>query len=178
MLNAYMSSVFHYITGDLLKEILDANTLTPTRTEPQNENEIPSITFSKDPDWEKTRCRVAQLPDGNYVLLTRDLLEKHCHGLFRIVVPAEIAPLDWKGIKEELGMSKSAIQAVYDLHVQMGARTSDWSATTKPVPVEQWTSVEHFRDGKWQSMPTEESFLLIERPVERISGDEPLIVLA
>jgi hypothetical protein len=153
----YSNVVFHYTTGNVFKKILKQGAILPDRSEPDNEKETPTVTFSTHPVWEKTRFRVGRMPDGQLVMLSQALLKKFDGGLVRIVVPAEIAPLTWHDMKDECGMSSSAIKGIYDFAISVGARTSHWFATTKPVPEDIWITVEKMDENDaWVEMPEDE----------------------
>jgi len=149
--------VYHYTTGNVFKRILFQGAIEPDSTEPQNPKEIPTVTFSSNPEWERTRFRVGRLPDGQLVMMNQALLKEFDGGLIRIVVPGSIAPMDWKEMKEKCGMSREAIKGIYDFAISVGARTSHWFATTERVPEEQWINVEKMTDdGTWVELPADE----------------------
>ena len=56
-----MDLIYHYTTLDIFKRILKQGAILPDRNEPQNETEIPTVTFSADQEWEQTRFRVGRL---------------------------------------------------------------------------------------------------------------------
>src|ERR1041385_8974796 len=120
----YMDNVlYHYTTGNVFKKILKQGAILPDRSEPENEKEIPTVTFSSNPIWEKTRFRVGRMPDGQLVMLSQKLLQKFDGGLVRIVVSADLAPLTWHDMRDQCGMSGGAIQGIYDFAISVGART-------------------------------------------------------
>ena len=149
--------LYHYTTGSVFKKILKQGAILPDRNEPDNEKEIPTVTFSSHPVWEKTRFRVGRTPDGQLVMLSQNLLKKFDGGLVRITVPAEIAPLTWHETKEQCGMSPAAIKGIYDFAISVGARTSHWFATTQAVPEDVWINVEKMDENdNWIDLPDEE----------------------
>jgi hypothetical protein len=159
--------VYHYTTGNIFKRILFQGAIEPDRTEPQNLNETPTVTFSSHPEWEPTRFRVGKLPTGQLVMMNKKLLNEFDAGLIRIVVPGSICPLDWHDMREKTGMSQAAKKGIYDFAIQVGARTSHWFATTERVPEDQWITVEKMTaEGVWVELPTDE----IPEP----SNEEPL----
>jgi hypothetical protein len=114
--------LYHYTTGNVFKRILFQGAIEPDRTEPENEKEIPTVTFSSHPEWERTRFRVGRLPDGRLIMMNQSLLKQFDGGLIRIVVPGSIAPIDWKEMKANYGMSREAIKGIYDFSVSAHAR--------------------------------------------------------
>ena len=149
--------LYHYTTGNVFKRILFQGAIEPDRTEPENEREIPTVTFSAHPEWERTRFRVGRLPDGRLIMMNQALLKQFDGGLIRIVVPGSIAPIDWKEMKDNYGMSREAIKGIYDFAIQVGARTSHWFATTERVTEDQWINVEKMdAEGKWVELPADE----------------------
>jgi hypothetical protein len=147
-----MSFLYHYTTGDALVSILQESVLTPTTIEPGNLNEVPTVIFSANPVWEKSRFRSGITKDGHIVIMDRDMMIEHCQGIFRIVVPADAAPLDWYGIKEHAKLSQKTIDSLYELHVRVGAKTSEWFASTSPVTQETWIDVQTWKDDQWVSL--------------------------
>ena len=149
--------LFHYTTGTVFKKILKQGAILPDKNEPDNEKEIPTVTFSSHPIWEKTRFRVGRLPDGQLVMLSQKLLQKYDGGLIRISVPASVAPMDWHTLRDTCGMSRAAIQGIYDFAISVGARTSEWFGTTEPVSEDVWINVEKMDDnGVWIDLPENE----------------------
>lgn len=149
--------LYHYTTGSVLKKILKQGAILADRTEPDNEKEIPSVTFSTNPFWEKTRFRVGKLPDGQLVMMSQKLLQKFDGGLIRIVVPAEIAPMTWHDMKEKCNLSSGAIKGIYNFALHVGARTSEWFATTNAVPEDVWITVEKMDENDvWIELPADE----------------------
>jgi hypothetical protein len=148
--------LWHYTTGDVFKRILDQGAIEPDKTEPHNPKEIPTVTFSSDQDWERTRYRVGRLPEGQLVLMGKDSLVKNCGGLYRIGVTQETAPMDWHTMKDKTGLSGHAIQAIYDFAIQVGARTRNWYSTFQRVPEDQWVTVEKLQDGQWLELTEED----------------------
>ena len=149
--------LFHYTTGNVFRRILKQKAILPDRTEPDNEKETPTVTFSSNPVWEKTRFRVGRMPDGQLVMLSQNLLKKFDGGLVRIVVPAEIAPLTWHEMRDQCGMSSVAIKGIYDFALSVGARTSHWFGTTQAVPEDIWINVEKMDENDiWIDMPEDE----------------------
>ena len=149
--------LYHYTTGNVFKKILSQGAILPDRSEPDNEKETPTVTFSTHPVWEKTRFRVGRMPDGQLVMLSQALLKKFDGGLVRIVVPADTAKLTWHEMKESCGLSSAAIKGIYDFAISVGARTSHWYATTEPVPEDVWITVEKMDDNdNWIEFPEDE----------------------
>ena len=149
--------IYHYTTGNVFKRILHQGAIEPDRSEPQNEKEVPTVTFSSHPEWERTRFRVGRTPEGQLLIMNQMLLKQFDGGLIRIVVPGKIAPLDWKAMKDTCGMSRYAIDGIYDFALSVGARTSHWFGTTERVPEELWIAVEKMNDeGQWVELPEDE----------------------
>lgn len=149
--------VYHYTTGNIFRRILHQGAIEPDKTEPQNEKEIATVTFSTHPEWERTRFRVGRLPDGQLILMNQKLLKEFDGGLFRIVVPASVAPLDWKAMKDKSKMSYDAIQGIYNFAISVGARTAHWYSTFERVPEEQWITVEKMNEeGVWVELLDDE----------------------
>src|ERR1035441_4096701 len=107
-----MNLVYHYTCGDAMASILRDAALIPTKVEPGNLKEIPTVIFSSNPIWEKTRYKTGLLPDGTETILGKDQMNLYCAGLYRIAVDASLAPLDWREIKEQCGLSKETIAAL------------------------------------------------------------------
>lgn len=163
--------LYHYTTGNVFRRILGQGAIEPDRTEPQNEKEVPTVTFSSNPVWENTRYRVGKLPDGQLVMMNKDLLRQFDGGLYRIVVSKDIAPLDWHAMKDQCGMSRQAIKGVYDFAIEVGARTSQWFATLQSVPEESWLMVQKLNDAnEWVDLTDEE----IPKPS---ADDSPMVDL-
>jgi len=148
--------LYHYTTGDVFRRILKNRTLVPDRSEEENVNEVPTVTFSADPIWENTRYRVGKLPDGQLVMMGKELLNRFCGGLIRITIPASLAPLDWKAMKDQLKMSQPTIQGIYNFALEVGARTRNWYSTTLPVPEIEWIAVEKWTPEGWIDLPEED----------------------
>jgi hypothetical protein len=149
--------IFHYTTGNVFKKILKQGAILPDKNEPDNQKEVASVTFSSHPEWEKTRFRVGRMPDGQLIMLSKNLLQKFDGGLIRIVVPAETAPLTWHEMKDVCNISGAAVKGIYDFALSVGARTSHWFATLDPVPEEVWINVEKLdEEGKWIDLPEDE----------------------
>jgi hypothetical protein len=149
--------LYHYTTGNIFRRILKQKAILPDLNEPDNEKETPTVMFSTDPIWEKSRFRVGRMPDGQLIMLSQKLLKKFDGGLIRIVVPAEIAPLTWHDIKEKCGMSSIAIKSIYDFALSVGARTSHWFGTTKEVSEDVWITVEKMDENdNWIEMSEDE----------------------
>ena len=149
--------LYHYTTSNVFKRILHQGAIEPDRTEPKNEKEIPTVTFSSHPIWERTRFRVGKMKNGELVMMDGGLLQRYDGGLIRIVVPGNIAPLDWHAMKDTCNISKEALKGIYDFALQVGARTSQWFATTERVPEEQWINVEKLStEGEWVELPEDE----------------------
>jgi hypothetical protein len=141
--------VFHYTTFDVFKRILKQTAILPDRSEPQNESERPTVTFSTHPHWEPTRYRIGRLPNGQVIMMNKALLKQFCGGLVRIVVPKSIAYLDWHAMKDEVGMSKAAMKGIYDFAISVGARTRHWWGTFESVPEDKWISVQKLEGEEW-----------------------------
>jgi hypothetical protein len=106
------------------------------------------------------------MPDGQLVLMNQKLLKEFDNGLIRIVVPKSVAPLDWKATKDQCGMSREAIQGIYNFAIEVGARTNEWFVTTEPVPEDVWITVEKMNDqDEWVELPDDE----IPEPVEELA---------
>lgn len=149
--------LYHYTTGSVFQRILHKGAIEPDKTEPDNAKEIPTVTFSSDPDWERTRFRVGRLPDGQLVMMNKTLLKQFDGGLYRIVVPKEIAPMDWFEMKEKVGLSKEAIKGIYDFAVSVGARMRHWYATFDRVPEDVWLNVQKLNDNdEWVDLAEED----------------------
>jgi hypothetical protein len=149
--------IYHYTTGNVFSRILKQGAINPDRSEPNNHKEVPTVTFSTDPVWERTRFRVGRLPDGQLIMMSKDLLKKFDGGLFRIIVPKSIAPLDWFDMKEQCGMSKEALKGIYDFAIEVGARPSHWFSTTEAVPEDTWITVEKLdEDDNWKELQDDE----------------------
>ena len=149
--------LFHYTTGSVFRKILHQGAILPDRTEPDNEAEIPTVNFSTNPVWERTRFRVGRMPDGQLVMLNKKLLNKFDGGLIRIVVPAHIAPMNWHTMRDNCGMAQPAIKGIYDFAISVGARTSEWFFTTESVPEDSWITVEKMlEDETWVELPEDE----------------------
>jgi hypothetical protein len=158
--------LYHYTTGNIFRLILKQKAIIPNKTEPDNPTEIPTVTFSTNPVWERTRYRVGKMPDGQLVLMNQKLLKEFDNGLIRIVVPKSVAPLDWKATKDQCGMSREAIQGIYNFAIEVGARTNEWFVTTEPVPEDVWITVEKMNDqDEWVELPDDE----IPEPVEELA---------
>jgi hypothetical protein len=142
--------LYHYTTGTIFQKILEQRAILPDKTEPENEHETPTVTFSSNPVWENSRYRVGRTGDGKLIMMGKNLLKQFDGGLIRIVVPKTVAPLDWHTMKETCGMSKQAIKGIYDFAIEVGSQTSQWFATTESVPEEVWISVEKLNDqNEW-----------------------------
>jgi hypothetical protein len=149
--------LYHYTTGTVFKKILKQGAILPDKNEPDNEKETATVTFSSNPIWENTRFRVGRLPDGQLVMLGKNLLNKFDGGLLRIVVPASMAPMDWHTMRDSCGMSRDAIKGIYDFAVSVGARTSHWFGTTEIVPEDTWITVEKLDENDtWVELPEDE----------------------
>ena len=149
--------LYFYTTGNVFKKILKQGAILPDRNEPDNEKETPTVMFSTNPIWEKSRFRVGRMPDGQLIMMSQTLLKKFDGGLIRIIVPADIAPLTWFDIKDQCGMSSTAIKGIYDFAISVGARSSEWFATTKEVPEALWINVEKIDENDcWIEMPENE----------------------
>jgi hypothetical protein len=149
--------LYHYTTGNIFRKILHQGAIEPDRTEINNEQETPTVTFSSHPEWERTRFRVGKLPDGQLIMMSQQLLNLYDGGLYRIVVPSSIAPLDWYDMKDTCGISKEALKGIYDFALSVGARTSHWYATTERVPEEVWINVEKMNaEGAWVELSEDE----------------------
>lgn len=149
--------LYHYTSGNVLKKILKQGAILPDKNEPDNEKEIATVTFSSNPVWENTRFRVGKMPDGQLVMLNKKLLQKFDGGLIRIVIPAELAPLDWVALKEKCNLSSAAIKGIYDFALSVGARTRHWFATTENVPESVWLTVEKLDENdNWVELPEDE----------------------
>lgn len=149
--------LYHYTTGNILKRILYQGAIEPDRTEPNNESEIPTVTFSSHPQWEPTRFRVGKLKDGQLIVMGPALLMEHDGGLIRIVVPKSLIPLTWHDMKDSCGISKEATKGIYDFAIKVGARTSHWFATTERVTEDVWINVEKMTpEGVWIELPEDE----------------------
>lgn len=149
--------LYHYTTGTVFKKILKQGAILPDKNEPDNEKETATVTFSSNPIWENTRFRVGRLPDGQLVMLGKNLLNKFDGGLLRIVVPASMAPMDWHTMRDSCGMSRDAIKGIYDFAVSVGARTSHWFGTTETVPEDAWITVEKLDENDtWIELPEDE----------------------
>ena len=172
--------LFHYTTGNVFKRILKQESIIPDRSEPNNDGEIATVTFSSNPIWENSRYRVGKLPTGKLVLMSKELLRKFDGGLYRIVVPKTVAPLDWVDMKDKCGMSRDCIRAIYDFGIEVGARTSQWFGTLESVPENVWITVEKLNDkDEWVELteddipePSDEDAPLVEIPEDAIIGDE------
>jgi hypothetical protein len=153
LLNASMNEapnlIYHYTTFDTFRQILEQKAILPDKTEPDNPTEIPTVTFSADQDWERTRYRIGKLANGQLMVMDKELLNHNCGGLIRIGVNPEIAPMDWHEMKDKTGLSRQATKGIYDFAIFVGARTRDWYATFEPVPEEQWITVQ-----KWTAEET------------------------
>jgi hypothetical protein len=147
-----MNLVYHYTCGDAMIGILQDAALHPTKIEPGNLEEIPTVVFSSNPVWEKSRYKTGVLPDGTYTIMGMDRMNEYCAGLYRIAVEASEAPMTWIDIKEQCNLTSETIAALYDLHVSVGARTSEWFATTEIVPQSSWAGIDKYEDGKWISL--------------------------
>jgi hypothetical protein len=160
--------LYHYTTGNIFRKILHQGAIEPDRTEPKNENEVPTVTFSSNPVWERTRFRVGKLPDGQLIMMSQQLLKEFDGGVFRILVPGELAPLTWHDMKDTCGISKEAMKGIYDFALQVGAKTSQWFATTERVPEDVWINVEKLNDtGEWVELAEDE----IPEPSAEESGN-------
>ena len=149
--------LYHYTTGTVFKKILKQGAILPDKNEPDNEKETATVTFSSNPVWEATRFRVGRLPDGQLVMLGKNLLNKFDGGLLRIVVPASIAPMDWHTMRDTCGMSRDAIKGIYDFAISVGARTSQWFGTTEAVPEDSWITIEKLGENDtWVELPEDE----------------------
>lgn len=175
--------LYHYTTGNVFKRILHQGAIEPDRTEPNNETETPTVTFSSNPEWERTRFRVGRTPDGQLIMMNQALLKQFDGGLIRIIVPGIVAPLDWHTMKDTCGMSREAIKGIYDFAISVGARTSQWFATTERVTESVWTNVEKMNDeGQWVELPENEipeasegdglPFVSLTHPVQIQIGEE------
>jgi hypothetical protein len=150
-------TLYHYTTGSVFRRILHQRAIEPDRTEPNNEKEIPTVTFSSHPVWERTRFRVGKTSEGQLIVMNQELLKQFDGGLIRIVVPGSIAPLDWHAMRETCGISRDALKGIYDFAISVGARTSHWFGTTERVPEELWLNVEKMNDdGQWVDLPEDE----------------------
>jgi len=148
--------LYHYTTFDTFKRMLKQGEIKPDRSEPENQNEIPTVTFSSHPEWEPTRYRVGKLPNGQMIMMNRLLLEKFCGGIVRIVVKSETAPMSWYEMKDEVGLSQSVKKGLYDFALHVGARTSHWFGTFKSVPESDWVNVQIFKGDQWTDLAPEE----------------------
>lgn len=151
-----MDLIYHYTSFDIFKRLLKQQAILPDRSEPQNEKEIPTVTFSKNQEWEATRYRVGRFPNGQIIMMNRPLLERFCGGLVRIGVKPELAPMDWHDMKDRVGLSKGAINGIYDFAIRVGARTSHWYGTFDQIPEAQWIVVQLFKEGQWQDIQDDE----------------------
>lgn len=166
--------LYHYTTGTVFSRILKQGAILPDRCEPDNEKETGTVTFSANPVWERSRFRVGRLPDGQLIMMSKDLLKKFDGGLFRIVVPKSVAPLDWHAMKDQCGMSKYATKGIYDFAIEVGARTRDWYATTEVVGEDKWITVERLDENEnWVELATDE--IPTEAQTEEI--DSPVVHL-
>jgi len=149
--------LYHYTTGTVLPKLLFQEAILPDRCEPANEKEIPTVTFSADPIWEKSRFRVGKMKDGKVILMSMMLLKKYDGGLIRIVVPKSIAPMDWADMKDKCNISREALKGIYEFALDVGARTRDWYGTTEVVPLADWISIQKMNDiGQWLDIPEDE----------------------
>ncbi len=141
-----MSKCFHERTTSLA---LKQGAIVPDRTEPQNENEKPTVTFSRHQDWEPTRYRIGRLPNGQLVMMNKMLLHSFCGGLVRIGVNPNVAPMDWHTMRDEIGLSKHARKAIYNFAISVKARTSHWFGSYVPVPKAAWVCIQRFQNDQW-----------------------------
>jgi hypothetical protein len=152
-----MNILYHYTTGNVFKKILKQGAILPDKNEPDNEKEVATVTFSSNPVWEETRFRVGRLPDGQLIMLSKKLLQKFDGGLIRIIVPADVAPLNWHAMKETCNISSAAAKGIYDFALNVGARTSQWFGTTETVPEDVWINVEKLNENNnWVEMSEDE----------------------
>jgi hypothetical protein len=149
--------IWHYTTGDVFKRILKQGAILPDKSEPDNPKERPTVTFSTNQDWERTRYRVGRLPDGQLVMMGKKLLNQFCGGLIRIGVHPNLAPMDWHEMKDRVGLSRNALKGIYEFALNVGARTSQWFSTFLPIPEDQWLSVQKYTtEGTWIDLPEDE----------------------
>jgi hypothetical protein len=165
-----MNLVYHYTCGDAFGPILQDAALLPTKIEPGNLKEIPTVIFSSNPIWEKSRYKTALLPDGSYSILGKEGMNQYCAGLYRIAVDASTAPLDWHDIKEKCGLSKETIAALYGFHLSVGAKTSEWFGTVETVPQSAWLGIDVYEEGNWIS--------LLDHPRYSTSTDQECTIAA
>jgi hypothetical protein len=141
--------IWHYTTFDVFKRILKHAAIIPDRSEPNNETEIPTVTFSAHPHWEPTRYRIGRLPTGQVIMMNKALLKQFCGGLVRIGVLPEVAQMSWHDMKDEVGMSKAAMKGIYDFAISVGARTRHWWGTFESVPENKWITVQKLEGEEW-----------------------------
>jgi hypothetical protein len=60
-------------------------------------------------------------------------------------------------MKEQCGMSQATKKGIYDFAVEVGARTSEWYATTETVPEDVWITVEKLNaEDQWVELLDDE----------------------
>jgi len=145
--------VWHYTVGNSFLGILESGAILPA-TAYVLPDEQPIVWFSTNPYWENTVFKGLLQADGTIRDVGMRGLLEHGLQLLRIAVPAEVAPHNWKALRELSGMDPHVAAGLAREAKRWYANTSEWRGTFDPVPSSAWISIEEFRAGCWQPFLT------------------------
>jgi hypothetical protein len=162
---------WHYTVGVYIMQII-ADNLT---LRPGNVNggfflkgERPAIYFTRRETWEPTATKGIFLPDAPeltpgeaiagltpeyYARYGRKATVAECaevgHGLFRIGVAPDAAPVTWEAFVESGGLPRKMARALKRSAHADGSRVEDWRLRYDPLPFPEWARVELWNGREW-----------------------------
>jgi hypothetical protein len=144
-------AAWHYTVMQSLEKIIKCGVIKPADIE-ITLGEKPITWFSTNPVWENTVIK-GYVRNGHQELLGMRGLLEHGHGIARIGIAKETAPLRWNDLREQSEMPAWFASSLAKVARRWNAKPGEWRGTFDAVPREKWLTIETYDAKTYSWLP-------------------------
>ena len=141
---------YHYTHYQHLSSILESGYIKLATASTYAKKEKAVAWVSLDPHWENTATKVLYNERGEGKRITFEQ-QLEIIGCARIQV-RNIGLHTWGKLKYKAKMNFQKAKEMEQLGVELGAKTTDWYGSLKPITRKDWLSIEMYEEGIWKKV--------------------------
>lgn len=149
-----MNLIYHYTSGSHLDRILESKELIVSEAEKRMNVKPAALWLSLNPDWEPTATKRVADQNGSQRKLTKK--EQHeLFGLIRFVLEFKEEDLcSWFKYQYRSNISKSMHRSMEAVGIKQGAKSKEWYASFKNIPLTDCISYQKWDGQEWLTVET------------------------
>lgn len=144
--------VYHYFPWSYWEKIKKSGQLIVSEWERKNKVKKPALWFSANTQMEPTASKMVRDISGNLRVLSMN--EQHeSVGIGRISIRYTNELTTWAKYKYLGCTTSDEYDSMEKLGINKGAKSTDWYAIFRNVPLKEWVSVEKWNGREWEIFP-------------------------